>query len=125
MPSVLPAEVAKTIRSLDKKIRELEETKRRLIETFGVPVSVSLTASPTLRQSAVARINVTQIPTRGRVASSENSRIFEAYLKSHGPASTAEIAHATSIPRGSINWLMKKSGGRIRRREDGRIELAS
>jgi hypothetical protein len=117
----LPPEVRKTVRSLDKKIKELEETKRRLIETFG-GIAVAL---PAPRAVTDLRINHIEIDTRGRVRAIENGQRFEEFLRANGPASTAEIVAATNIPRGSISWLMRRSEGRIRRREDGKIELAS
>ena len=104
----LPLEVAQTIRALDRKIRLLEETKQRLIAAF---------ASDSAQESSV---RLPPVPTRN--GGSSGTRLMD-FLRAHGPATRQEIVESAHVPNGSISWLMKKYP-RIRRREDGRIELA-
>lgn len=118
----IPAEVRRTIKALDKKIKELEETKRRLSEAFGggQPNVTAAPATP-LRAVAAAPRGASLLQAAG-LSSVER---FETYLVTHGPSTTAAVSEGANIPRGSISWLMRKSNGRIRRREDGLIESAS
>ena len=115
----LPAEVQKTIRSIDKKIKELEEMKRRLTETFGGAIQPAPQATP---QPIVVRRGAILAEAAGVPG---NAQRFEAFLREHGPSTSAAVSEGASIPRGYITWIMRRSNGRIRRREDGLIELAS
>jgi hypothetical protein len=115
----LPSEVQKTIRSIDKKIAELQEMRTKLIETFG---GVAMIPQP---RPATA-MQITQIPSvRTRVKANDGMQRFKAFLQTHGPATTLEVVTGAQIPRGSVSWLISKSSGEIRRRDDGKIELAS
>jgi hypothetical protein len=115
----LPTEVQKTIRSIDKKIKELEEMKRRLTETFGGPLQPATQAAP---QPTVVRHGASLAEAAEPPA---NAQRFVTFLREHGPSTSAAISEGANIPRGSISWIMRRSNGRIRRREDGLIELAS
>lgn len=115
----LPAEVQKTIRSIDKKIKELEEMKRRLTETFGGTTQPATQIAP---QPTVVRRGASLAEAAGLTG---NAQRFEAFLREHGPSTSAAVSEGANIPRGSITWIMRRSNGRIRRREDGLIELAS
>jgi hypothetical protein len=114
----LPPEVKKTIRSLDKKIRELENLKRSLLELFGGSAPAAV-----VQEQHPIGVRISQVDSPRAVAAQTLQRMEE-FLRSHGPATTAEVVTAASIPRGSISWLISKSGGRIRRREDAKLELA-
>lgn len=116
----LPPEVQKTIRTIDKKISDLQEMRSKLIETFGGAATI-----PASRPAAA--IQVTQIsPVRKRENASEGMQRFKDFLRANGPATTAEVALGARIPRGSISWLMSKSNGSIRRRrEDRKIEFVA
>ncbi len=115
----LPSEVQKTIRSIDKKIKELEETKRRLAETFGGTIQPTTQPAP---QPIVVRRGASLAEAAGVPT---NVQRFEEFLREHGPSTSAAISEGANIPRGSITWIMRRSNGRIRRRDDGLIELAS
>lgn len=115
----LPPEVHKTIRSIDKKIAALQEMRANLIETFGGTAVI-----PPARPATA--MHITQIsPVRTRGNANEGMQRFKEFLRVNGPATTSEVVAGARIARGSVSWLMRKSDGAIRRREDGKIELAS
>jgi hypothetical protein len=118
----LPSEVQKTIRSINKKIEELEEMKRRLTETFGGTTPAPAGTQVTPQQPVIVRRGASLAEAAGVPT---NVQRFEEFLREHGPSTSAAISEGASIPRGSITWIMRRSNGRIRRREDGLIELAS
>lgn len=126
--SVSP-DIQRAIRAIDKKIEALEEMKQRLIAEFGggpIQENRPISVHRTVRVRDVARdaqLRIPAIPVAGH-GSTQIER-FETFLQEHGPATSAQISEGANIPRGSISWLMRRSGGRIRRREDGLIELAS
>ena len=116
----LPPEVRRTIKALDKKIKDLEDTKRRLIETFGgVPARPSASELMEVISRPVPVVKGASLVAAADTASSIDR--FVAYLAEHGPSTRAELMSA-GIPGGSISWLIRRVG---RRREDGLIELAS
>jgi len=126
----IPTDVQATISRLDRKIkqaeetkRRLEETKRRLLEAFEGNVSTSTPAA--IRRPApivpVATPAIVRGASLAEVVAPNSTDLFREFLSTHGPATRAELLQA-GIPGGSISWLTRRLG---RRREDGRIELAS
>jgi hypothetical protein len=123
----LPPEVTKTIQALDKKIRALEETKKRLMDTFGEPV-----LSPQNGSNGTAKTNSTPPASTtapqqfasgaAGVSSTEKLRVF---LTTHGPATRKDILDKSGVPDGSISYLLRAGlkDGKIRQREDNKWEL--
>jgi len=122
----LPREVAKTIQALDEKIRDLEDTKRRLIATFAEPVSTlevsknngNSTVSPPPRlkssiSSAIAAPPDTQ---------SSADKLLS-FLRMYGPATRKEILESSGVPDGSISYLLRNNPSRYRQREDQKWEV--
>jgi hypothetical protein len=122
----LPSEVQKTIHALDKKIAALEETKRRLIETFGEAVSVRAVEAPNGNGNA-HKAGLSATPVHPVPLPSENPIILSsadklaAFLRVHGPATRKEISELSQVPGGSISYLLKTD--RFRQREDQKWEV--
>ena len=100
--------------------RRLEETKRRLIEAFEANVSTGAPAA-VRRPVPVVPLPVARGASLAEAAAPNSTDRFREFLSEHGPATRAELIQA-GIPGGSISWLTRRLG---RRRDDGRIELAS
>lgn len=116
----LPSEVRKTIQALNKKIQALEETKRRLLETFGEPLSAHVPEKTNGNRPAnpTAPVPVGQPPIM--LSSSEKLVMF---LRNHGPATRKEIIERSGVPDGSISYLLKN--GKFRQREDEKWEVVA
>lgn len=113
----IPSEVRKTIQAIDQKIKELEETKKRLLEAFGASLVISKTNGNRPH---------TAVPQTGGASSlvsgmSSGDRLAM-FLQEHGSATRNEIAEQSGVPSGSISYLLKS--GRFHQRPDEKWEVA-
>lgn len=114
----IPSEVKKTIAAIDHKIKDLEETKKRLMETFGG-----------FLPSAKANGNRTQVASGPSaqvaplaVGLSSGDKLAD-FLREHGPATRKEIYQLSGVPGGSVSYLLKTA--RFRQRSDEKWEVAA
>ena len=120
----LPPEVQKTINAIDRKIRALEDTKRRLYETFDdpMPPRVSPNINGNNRLTPPPKPSDTSITPSSQVATVLPSadRLF-LFLRNNGPATRKEILDKSGVPDGSLSYLLKN--GKFRQREDQKWEV--
>ena len=109
----IPSEVRKTIHAIDRKIRDLEDTKQRLLETFGgsLPAAKSNGSRPQTVPSTAE--------TNSTIPMSSKERL-DKYLRENGPVTRKEIVEKSGVPDGSISYLLKN--GKFRQRDDERWE---
>lgn len=112
----IPSEVRKTIAAIDLKIKDLEETKKRLSDTFGG----SLPAARTNGNRPQAALSVSVADSIRETSSSEKLANF---LREHGPATRREIYEHSGIPSGSVSYLLKSA--KFRQRPDEKWEIAA
>jgi len=122
----LPPEVQKTLNAIDRKIRALEETKARLVETFGDSFSVQtqsnhngnngVTPPPRPIEAAVT------LPSGSPVMLSSAERLLQ-FMRNHGPATRKEIIERSGVPDGSISYLLRNNPTRYRQRDDQKWEV--
>jgi hypothetical protein len=122
----LPPEVRKTIQALNKKISALEETKRRLVETFGEPQVPKQEKSGGNKNGRIATPLNTEYPpvllgSEGPLIPSSAEKLID-FLQRHGPATRKEIAERSGVPGGSISYLLKTD--KFRLRDDQKWELS-
>jgi len=118
----LPPEVVRTIQALDKKIKAIEETKRRLIESFGGAVDTPVVSTAKTKAKTQAQETPVEPVPVVEPAPTNSKEILVAYLREHSPATRAEIVMGARVPNGSISWLIRHLST-VRRREDGKYEL--
>lgn len=109
----IPPNIASTLRALDKKIAELEETKRRLLQAFAQDgAQIGRRAQP-IREAQ---------PDPGSSA----ARLVT-FLRERGPATRQEILENSGVPRGSISYLLKIGAETniLRKRQDDKWELVA
>lgn len=115
----LPSDIKKAVQALDKKIKDLEDTKRRLIEAFGGSMLVS---GP--EKTNGNRPHPTAIPaTAGLTINASSAEKLAMFLRSNGPATRKEITERSGVPSGSISYLLKNGG--FRQREDEKWEVVA
>src|ERR1700733_9171849 len=106
----IPVEVRKTIAAIDQKIKDLEETKKRLLETFGGSL-VTVKPNGNRPQDGGSRT----IGDAMNDASSADKLV--AFLRAHGPATRREIYDLSGVPSGSVSYLLKSGKFRMRPEE--------
>jgi hypothetical protein len=112
-------DILKAIQTLDQRIANLQEIKRRLADEFGIVLS---------QESAPTELRQMMLPAdqgeMGLVEKKSRKRSLEEFLRTHGPKTRQEIIEGTGFPEGTVSYCLNDKSIFVQL-ADGRWTLAA